>query len=98
VLSFDAAFDAEPHLQLLKEMLTQVFATPRRHHKSKPFFDHVLGFTVADGRIWVRNYQVRWWGRLQLGSWALRKVGKPSVNHCMSTRAAVTVHPGLCAR
>ena len=36
----------------------QVFATPKRHHKSKPFFDHVLSFSVADGRIWLRNYQV----------------------------------------
>lgn len=58
VLSFDAAFDALPHLQLLKEMLTQMFATPKRHHKSKPFFDHVLSFSVADSRVWLRNYQV----------------------------------------
>lgn len=58
VLSFDAAFDDQPHLQLLKELFTQVFATPHRHHKSKPFFDHVLSFTVADGRVWLRNYQV----------------------------------------
>lgn len=58
VLSFDKNFDGEPHMQLLKEMLTQVFATPKRHHKSKPFFDHVLSFTLADGRIWLRNYQV----------------------------------------
>ncbi|KAI7835875.1 hypothetical protein COHA_010223 [Chlorella ohadii] len=58
VLSFDKNFDEEPHLQLLKEMLTQVFATPKRHPKSKPFFDHVLSFSVADGRIWLRNYQV----------------------------------------
>jgi ribosome biogenesis protein BRX1 len=36
----------------------QIFAVPRRHHKSKPFFDHVLSFSVADGRIWFRNYQV----------------------------------------
>lgn len=35
-----------------------MFATPKRHHKSKPFFDHVLSFSVADGRIWLRNYQV----------------------------------------
>ncbi len=35
----------------------QTFATPKRHHKAKPFFDHVLSFTLADGRIWVRNYQ-----------------------------------------
>ncbi|GLC35669.1 hypothetical protein PLESTB_000004200 [Pleodorina starrii] len=58
VLSFDAAFDSQPHTQLLKEMLTQVFATPKRHHKAKPFFDHVLSFTLADGRVWVRNYQL----------------------------------------
>jgi ribosome biogenesis protein BRX1 len=35
-----------------------VFATPKRHPRSKPFFDHVLSFSVADGRIWLRNYQV----------------------------------------
>lgn len=58
VLSFDASFDGEPHLQLVKEMLTHVFATPRRHHRSKPFFDHVVSFTWADGRVWMRNYQV----------------------------------------
>ncbi|KAK9841767.1 hypothetical protein WJX81_001519 [Elliptochloris bilobata] len=58
VLSFHKAFDEQPHLQLLKEMLTQAFATPRRHHKSKPFCDHVLAFSVADSRIWLRNYQV----------------------------------------
>jgi ribosome biogenesis protein BRX1 len=58
VLSFGAEFDEQPHLQLLKEVFTQVFATPKRHHKSKPFFDHVLNFSVTDGRIWLRNYQV----------------------------------------
>ncbi|GLI71583.1 hypothetical protein VaNZ11_016848, partial [Volvox africanus] len=58
VLSFDASFDLQPHTQLLKEMLTQVFANPKRHHKVKPFFDHVVSFTLADDRVWVRNYQL----------------------------------------
>lgn len=58
VLSFDASFDEQPHLQLLKEMLGQVFSTPSRHHKAKPFFDHIFSFSVADGCIWMRNYQV----------------------------------------
>jgi ribosome biogenesis protein BRX1 len=58
VLSFDASFDEQPHLQLLKEMLGQVFSTPARHHKAKPFFDHIFSFSVADGCIWMRNYQV----------------------------------------
>ncbi len=50
-------FDAEPHLRLVREMLRQLFATPVKHHKSKPFVDHVISFYVADGRIWLRNYQ-----------------------------------------
>ena len=58
VLSFDAAFDEQPHLQLMKEMFTQAFATPRRHPKSKPFHDHVISFHFLDNRLWLRNYQV----------------------------------------
>lgn len=58
VLSFDASFDQQPHLQLMKEMFTQSFATPRRHPKSKPFHDHVISFHFLDNRIWLRNYQV----------------------------------------
>jgi ribosome biogenesis protein BRX1 len=58
VLSFDAIFDEEPHLQLLKEVFIQIFSTPKRHHKSKPFFDHIISFAVADGHVWLRNYQV----------------------------------------
>ncbi len=57
-LVFDAAFDAEPHLQLLKEMFQQTFGTPRGHRKSKPFVDHTLAFYMLDGHIWVRNYQI----------------------------------------
>ncbi|RYP57861.1 hypothetical protein DL769_009238 [Monosporascus sp. CRB-8-3] len=59
ILSFDAAFDRQPHLQLLKELFLHVFGVPQGARKSKPFIDHVMGFTVADGRVWVRNYQIR---------------------------------------
>jgi hypothetical protein len=58
LLSFDAAFETVPHLQLIKEMFTDVFGTPRGHPKSKPFIDRVMAFCVADNRIWVRNYQI----------------------------------------
>ena len=51
-------FDEAPHWQLLKEVFSHVFATPKRHHRSKPFFDHVIAFCIADGRVWLRNYQV----------------------------------------
>eukprot|EP01135_Chromosphaera_perkinsii_P002304 Nk52_evm90s221 gene=Nk52_evmTU90s221 len=57
-LSFDKKFDMDPHYALMKEMLLQVFGVPKGHPKSKPFFDRVMTFSIADNRIWVRNYQV----------------------------------------
>mmetsp|Transcript_27653 Transcript_27653/g.31815 ORF Transcript_27653/g.31815 Transcript_27653/m.31815 type:complete len:205 (+) Transcript_27653:3-617(+) len=58
MLSFDASFDEDPHMQVVKELLTQVMGTPQNHPKSKPFVDHVFSFNSFDGRIWFRNYQV----------------------------------------
>jgi ribosome biogenesis protein BRX1 len=58
VLSFDATFDSAPHLRLLKEMFLHIFGVPKGARKVKPFVDHVMGFTIADGKIWVRNYQI----------------------------------------
>ena len=58
ILSFDAAFDKEPHLRVLKELFISIFGTPLGHPKSKPFVDHVLNFSILDGRIWFRNYQI----------------------------------------
>jgi ribosome biogenesis protein BRX1 len=58
ILSFDAAFEKQPHLRVIKEMFLHQFGVPRGARKSKPFIDHVMGFTVADGKIWVRNYQI----------------------------------------
>ncbi|XP_057674116.1 ribosome biogenesis protein BRX1 homolog [Corythoichthys intestinalis] len=58
LLSFDPTFDKEPHYALLKELFIQTFSTPRYHPKSQPFVDHVFTFTIADNRIWFRNYQI----------------------------------------
>ncbi|XP_040915243.1 ribosome biogenesis protein BRX1 homolog [Toxotes jaculatrix] len=58
LLSFDPKFDKEPQYALLKELFTQTFSTPRYHPKSQPFVDHVFTFTIADNRIWFRNYQI----------------------------------------
>uniref|UniRef100_A0A3B4BID2 Ribosome biogenesis protein BRX1 homolog n=1 Tax=Periophthalmus magnuspinnatus TaxID=409849 RepID=A0A3B4BID2_9GOBI len=58
LLSFDPKFDREPHYALLKELFIQTFSTPRYHPKSQPFVDHVITFTIADNRIWFRNYQI----------------------------------------
>ncbi|KAM7534199.1 hypothetical protein Aperf_G00000115714 [Anoplocephala perfoliata] len=60
VLSFDPSFnDLElPHLQLLKEMLTQIFGTPNFHPRMQPYTDKVISFNYFNGRIWFRVYQV----------------------------------------
>ncbi|PKS12257.1 hypothetical protein jhhlp_001557 [Lomentospora prolificans] len=58
ILSFDAAFDQDPYLQVIRELFLHTFGVPQGARKSKPFIDHVLGFTYLDGKIWVRNYQI----------------------------------------
>lgn len=58
LLSFDKAFDEQPHWALLKELFIQIFGTPRHHPKSQPFVDHVFSFSIKDNRIWFRNYQI----------------------------------------
>ncbi|TVY27688.1 Ribosome biogenesis protein [Lachnellula hyalina] len=58
LLSFDASFDKEPHLRVLKELFMHIFGVPKGARKAKPFVDHVMGFTLADGKIWIRNYQI----------------------------------------
>ncbi len=58
ILSFDAAFDSEPYLSLLKSLFSQTFGVPLSSRKMKPFFDHVMTFSITDSKIWVRNYQI----------------------------------------
>ncbi|KAI4242478.1 MAG: hypothetical protein L6R40_004032 [Gallowayella cf. fulva] len=59
ILSFDPTFDSSPHLVLIKELLTHVFGVPKGARKTKPFVDHVMGFTLADGKIWIRCFEIR---------------------------------------
>ena len=56
ILSFDAGFEKQAHLRVIKELFTQIFGVPKNSRKTKPFVDHVMGFTVADGKIWVRVF------------------------------------------
>lgn len=59
ILSFDATFNTSPHLILIKELLTHIFGVPKGARKTKPFVDHVMGFTLADGKIWIRCFEIR---------------------------------------
>lgn len=58
LLSFDSGFDNLPHWKLAKELFIQMFGVPPGARKSKPFIDHVMTFSIVDGKIWVRNYQI----------------------------------------
>ncbi|KAL6852216.1 Brix domain-containing protein [Trichoderma novae-zelandiae] len=58
LLSFDAAFETQPHFRVIKELFLHTFGVPQGARKSKPFIDHVMGFSIADGKIWIRNYQI----------------------------------------
>lgn len=58
VLSFDASFEKEPHLRVIKQLFLQTFGVPEGARRSKPFIDHVMSFTLADGKIWIRVYQI----------------------------------------
>lgn len=82
IVSFDSGFDGEPHWALIKEVLMQTFAVPKKHKKSKPFVDHVLSFSRLDGCVWMRNYQISRTDEgeqcvcpcIQLATWQLRCV------------------------
>ncbi|CDK28906.1 unnamed protein product [Kuraishia capsulata CBS 1993] len=58
ILSFDSAFDDSDHYKLMKEMFIHTFGVPPQARKSKPFFDHVMTFSIVDNKVWVRNYQI----------------------------------------
>lgn len=58
ILSFDKTFLSSDHNKLLKELFTHCFGVPPNSRKSKPFIDHVMTFSIVDGKVWVRNYQI----------------------------------------
>ncbi|MCJ1336467.1 Ribosome biogenesis protein brx1 [Bachmanniomyces sp. S44760] len=58
ILSFDSTFNTQPYLLVVKELLTHIFGVPKTSRKIKPFIDHVMGFTLADGKIWIRCFQI----------------------------------------
>ena len=51
LLNFDVKFEATEHHKLMKSLLTDAFATPLAHPKSKPFIDHVLSFFIINNNI-----------------------------------------------
>lgn len=58
ILSFDSTFQSKPHFAVLQELLQHQFGVPKGARRSKPFVDHILTLTIADNKIWFRNYQI----------------------------------------
>jgi ribosome biogenesis protein BRX1 len=71
LVSFDRAFDAEPHLRLIREMLRAAFsaaaptgaaASPTEPEPPAALaargFRTVMSFSYADARVWLRAYDV----------------------------------------
>lgn len=44
------------HWSLIRSL--QIFAVPKTARRAKPFVDHVVSFSIADNRVWFRNYQI----------------------------------------
>jgi ribosome biogenesis protein BRX1 len=59
IVSFDKNFDLQPSSALIKELLLHTFSVPKGARKSKPFIDRVVNFTLADGKVWVRHFQIQ---------------------------------------
>lgn len=57
-LSFDANFDKSPHTKVMKEVLSQIFGTPKNHPRSRPFIDHIFSFSLIGDKVFFRNFQV----------------------------------------
>jgi ribosome biogenesis protein BRX1 len=59
LLFFDEGF-ASGNNQVLQQLLASVFNTPSGHRRGDrhAFFDHALNFSLLDGKIWVRQYQL----------------------------------------
>lgn len=46
-------------MSVFKEMLQQMFNVPQGARRSKPFVDHVVSFSYLDGKIWMRQYEIK---------------------------------------
>ncbi|WWD20243.1 hypothetical protein CI109_104719 [Kwoniella shandongensis] len=57
LVSFAGGWDGE-YLSTLKEMFTHIFSVPKTSRRVKPFIDHILQFSILDGKIWFRNFQI----------------------------------------
>lgn len=58
---FDKTFQDPTNYQtmIFKELLAHTFGVSPNSRKLKPFVDHITLFSLIDGKIWVRNYEIQ---------------------------------------
>jgi len=81
LLSFQNVFEEQPHLRLIKIIFSKLFVSRGTKSYDTPF-DHVVSFSLAENRIWMRVYQVT--------------VPRPLRSKNMKKLALVEVGPRAC--
>lgn len=61
IVLFDKSFNDPTNYQcmIFKELLAHTFGVSPNSRKLKPFIDHITLFSLIDGKIWVRNYEIQ---------------------------------------
>ncbi|OBA26021.1 Brix-domain-containing protein [Hanseniaspora valbyensis NRRL Y-1626] len=61
IVLFDKSFNDPTNYQcmIFKELLGHTFGVSPNSRKLKPFIDHITLFSLIDGKIWVRNYEIQ---------------------------------------
>jgi ribosome biogenesis protein BRX1 len=58
ILSFQKIFELLPHFRIIEGILIKVFKSTKYQLKTSSSLKSVLSFSVAEGRIWMRKFQV----------------------------------------
>jgi ribosome biogenesis protein BRX1 len=61
IVLFDKSFNTQDQYEnmIFKELLSHTFGVSPNSRKLKPFIDHITMFSLIDGKIWVRNYEIQ---------------------------------------
>lgn len=60
ILQFDPKFDDGGVFELAKMSLQRLFSVPFQDKHSKPYVDRTMMFTIENGLIYIRHYQIQW--------------------------------------
>ncbi|KAH8928717.1 Brix-domain-containing protein [Atractiella rhizophila] len=58
IVLFGQEFESSDMWKTCKEILGRAFAVPKTSRRVKPFIDRIINFSILDGKIWFRHYQI----------------------------------------